>query len=222
MIRAVLFDAAGTLIAPREPVGETYARHAEKQGLDISAWRLGDAFARVFASMPPAVFPELSGEALAHAERDWWFQLVRQTFLSADSAERPADFTALFDGLWSAYADPAHWRVRAGAAALLDRLRAEGRATGVVSNFDGRLPHLLEGLGLASRLDATILPRDAGAAKPDPAIFAYALARLGVAPEAALFVGDHPEEDLAGARAAGLRAVDVTSLATLTDLEVPA
>jgi putative hydrolase of the HAD superfamily len=63
-----------------------------------------------------------------------------------------------------------------------------------------------------------VLPGEAGAAKPDPAIFAFGLARLGVPAERALYVGDHAAEDLEGARAAGLRALDVASLPDLRAL----
>ncbi|MBS1106479.1 MAG: HAD-hyrolase-like, partial [Deltaproteobacteria bacterium] len=52
-------------------------------------------------------------------------------------------------------------------------------------------------------------------AKPDPRFFRSACARLGVAPAHAVVVGDHPEQDLAAARRAGLRAIDVASLASL-------
>ena len=45
-----------------------------------------------------------------------------------------------------------------------------------------------------------------GVAKPDPRLFALALDDLGLPPEEVLFVGDRREEDVAGARAAGLRA----------------
>jgi HAD superfamily hydrolase (TIGR01509 family) len=67
-------------------------------------------------------------------------------------------------------------------------------------------------------LDVVVLPSDAGAAKPDPRIFQLALRRIGVSPGEALYVGDDPEEDFAGARAAGLAAMDVTSLDRLEDL----
>ena len=91
----------------------------------------------------------------------------------------------------------------------------------MVSNFDRRLPAILEGLGIAAQLDAIVLPSDARAAKPDRRIFALALERLGVAASEALFVGDDAQDDLEGAHAAGLRAVDVTTLATLSDLRIP-
>jgi len=216
--RAVLFDAAGTLIEPRAPIGETYASVAEKYGAGMSAWRVGDAFARVWRSAPAMVYPGLPPDASARREREAWRAIVRQTYLAADSAIRPADFDACFEELFAFYATGAAWRARAGAHEVLAALRAAGVATGVVSNFDRRLPGILADVALAPLLDVIWLPSDAGAAKPDPMIFTSALARLGVAPERAMFVGNDEQRDLAGARGAGLRPVDVASLATLADL----
>lgn len=221
MIRAVLFDATGTLIEPREPIGETYARHARAHGVEISAWRLGEAFRRVFAETQPPVFPGAPDAERSDLERGWWRDVVRRTFLAADSARRPRDFDALFEALWKHYAAATAWRERPGARALLRALRAKGVRTAVVSNFDGRLPGILDALGLSELLDALVLAGDAGVAKPQPGIFALALERLGTPAAEALFVGDHPDEDLAGARNAGLRTVDVGSLATLSDLQLP-
>jgi FMN phosphatase YigB (HAD superfamily) len=48
---------------------------------------------------------------------------------------------------------------------------------------------------------------DAGARKPSPRFFAYALARCGCAPEGVLFVGNQLNTDVAGANAAGIRSV---------------
>jgi putative hydrolase of the HAD superfamily len=216
--RAVLFDAAGTLIEPRNPIGETYSRIAEKYGAAIAAWRLDDAFARVWRAAPAMVYPGLPPDASARREREAWRAIVRQTFLAADSAVRPADFDACFDELFAYFATGSAWRVRPGAGDALEALRAAGVATAVVSNFDRRLRGILADLELAALLDLVWLPSDAGAAKPDPAIFSGALAALGVSAHRALFVGNDAERDLAGARAAGLRAVDVASLATLADL----
>jgi putative hydrolase of the HAD superfamily len=216
--RAVLFDAAGTLIEPRAPIGETYARVAEKYGAGMSAWRVGDAFARVWRSAPAMVYPGLPADASARRERDAWRAIVRQTFLAADSAIRPDDFDACFEELFAFYATGAAWRAREGAHDALTALRAARVATAVVSNFDRRLPGILADLRLAELLDLVWLPSDAGAAKPDPLIFTSALARLGVAPERAWFVGNDQLRDLEGARTAGLHPVDVASLATLADL----
>ena len=72
MIRAVLFDAHGTLIELAEPLGETYARIAAAHGVRVSAWRIGDAFRRVLAAAEPAVFPDAAPEAILALEREWW------------------------------------------------------------------------------------------------------------------------------------------------------
>jgi putative hydrolase of the HAD superfamily len=217
-LRAVLFDAAGTLIATARPVGESYAELARAHGVALPPERLDEAFRRILAQAPPLVFPEARAEELAGLERAWWRSVVRSTFLAADSTVRFADFEGFFARLWEHYAAPAAWRARPGARAALRELRARGLATGVVSNFDGRLPGILAGLGLADALDVVTLPGEARAAKPDPRIFACALARLGVAAADAVYLGDDPRRDLAGARAAGLAAIDVASLATLADL----
>jgi putative hydrolase of the HAD superfamily len=216
--RAVLFDAAGTLIEPRAPIGETYARIAEKYGAGMSAWRVEDAFARVWRSTPAMVYPGLPPEASARREREAWRAIVRQTYLAADSAIRPVDFDACFEELFAFYATGVAWRTRAGSHEALEALRAVDVATGVVSNFDRRLQGILADLELAPLLDVIWLPSDAGAAKPDPLIFTSALVQLGVAPERAMFVGNDEQRDLAGARGAGLLPVDVASLATLADL----
>ena len=71
----------------------------------------------------------------------------------------------------------------------------------VVSNWDVSLGGVLQRCGLAPRLDGSVSSAAAGAAKPDPAIFRRALALARCAAEAALHVGDTPEDDLAGAEA---------------------
>ena len=214
VLRAVLFDATGTLIELAEPVGETYARVAARHGAAISAWRLGDAFQRVLRRTAPLDY-RAAPEPILACERAWWRELVRQVFLAADSAVRVRDFDACFEELWRLFGRGDAWRPRSGAAQALAMLRAAGLATGVISNFDGRLRGVLADLGLASLLDEIVLASDARAAKPDPALLRAALLRLRCAPDEAALVGDDPARDLEPARRLGLLAVDVRELATL-------
>ena len=90
-----------------------------------------------------------------------------------------------------------------GARETVRRLQLRGLALCVVSNWDVGLEAQLAGLGL--HLPA-VTSAEAGAPKPDPAIFRLALDRIGAEPERALHVGDSPEDE-AGARAAGMRFV---------------
>jgi len=230
-IRAVLFDAAGTLLLPREPVGETYARFARRYlagagpaaaaaptaspAAAPSAARLGEAFARVFESAPANAHPEAPPGRRAALEQAWWQARLRETFRAADQElrfEESPHFGPCAEALWLHYASPRAWRVAAGAERALAALRGRGLALAIVSNFDQRLHGLLRGLNLRRYFDAVVLPANAGAAKPSPVIFAHCLAQLGVLPRQALLVGDHPVRDLQAARAAGLHALHIRQL----------
>jgi putative hydrolase of the HAD superfamily len=91
----------------------------------------------------------------------------------------------------------------AGAVETLDRLASRTRLA-VVANWDSSLHEHLERLGLDRYFDAVVTSAEAGAAKPDPAIFIAALERLDVEPARALHVGDEPIDEQ-GASAAGMR-----------------
>jgi putative hydrolase of the HAD superfamily len=92
----------------------------------------------------------------------------------------------------------------------LDRLRAEGKRLGLVSNLT-LLPHLvredLDRMSLGSRLDATVFSSEVGVRKPDPRIFREALRRLKAEPAETVFVGDRLYDDISGAQAVGMRGV---------------
>jgi putative hydrolase of the HAD superfamily len=94
--------------------------------------------------------------------------------------------------------------------ATLDRLRAEGKRLGLVSNIT-LLPPLIrediDRMSLGSRLDATVFSSEVGVRKPDPRIFREALERLGSPPAETVFVGDRLYDDISGAQAIGMRAV---------------
>jgi len=201
---AVTLDGAGTLFGVAEPVGETYARVATRHGMRLSRADLESRFRAAFAAAPPLAFPGGSPTRLADHERAWWYALVRRVF--GPAATSPG-FDACFAELFAHYAHPDAWRVFPEVPDALAALRARRLRLALVSNFDQRLVALVAGLGLAPLLDAVVHSTAAGAAKPDPAIFRVALARLAVDPGDALHAGDDVDRDVAGARAAGLHAV---------------
>lgn len=98
----------------------------------------------------------------------------------------------------------------AGAREAIATLRVRGLTLCVISN-SGRTPgrvlrHLLEREGLLDAFAALSFSDEVRYRKPHAEIFRATLARVGGRPEAALHVGDDPEADVAGARAAGMRA----------------
>ncbi len=202
-LRAVSFDAAGTLFHPVRPIGELYAMVAARHGIDVDAGLLNDRFRAAFRAAPPLAFPPLAAAELRRREKAWWHAVVREVFTGL----AVADFETYFDALFAFFASADAWRADPDAAPLLTGLRAAGIRILVVSNFDARVRDVLAGLGLAALIDQITISSEAGAAKPDPRIFATALGAAGLRAADVVHVGDTAREDLAAARAAGLEVV---------------
>ena len=94
------------------------------------------------------------------------------------------------------------------AAQTLSSLRASGRKLGLITNGSVRMQSAkLKCLALSPAFDTILISDAEGVSKPDRRIFHRALERLNASPARAVFVGDHPEVDVAGARAAGMQAI---------------
>jgi putative hydrolase of the HAD superfamily len=90
---------------------------------------------------------------------------------------------------------------------------------GVISNFDRRLYDVLLHLGVRDAFEHVIISSEIGAQKPAARIFLEAARRFDVGVHEILHVGDDPESDFGGARAAGLHALlvdhETTTLSSL-------
>ena len=97
-----------------------------------------------------------------------------------------------------------------GIPALVRRLEERGHQIGIVtSKADHLADRALAWVGLAGHVDVVIGADSVARHKPDPEPVRVALARLGVAPADAVFVGDSPH-DVAAGNAAGVRTIGVT------------
>ena len=95
---------------------------------------------------------------------------------------------------------------------VIRELRRMGFKTGIVSNTSWGSPAALwreeiERLDLAPNMDTVVFCRDVGWRKPARQIFELALKQIRIEPQDCLFVGDHPEWDVAGAEAVGMQAI---------------
>jgi putative hydrolase of the HAD superfamily len=194
---AVFLDAGGVLVNPNwVRVSEALAR----RGVQVEAPRLEAAEPRAKRDLDTPEHIRTTNDRT----RGWeYFHLVL-THAGVQRSKATDDALAeLHDyhqrhNLWESV--PAEVP---GALAALKRL---GLRLVVVSNSNGTLCTHLTRMGLAPVFDLMTDSSEVGVEKPDPAIFALTLQRLGVAPGAALHVGDFFHIDVVGARAAGLHA----------------
>jgi putative hydrolase of the HAD superfamily len=148
--------------------------------------------------------PRVDGESCRYTDR-WFRAYVPAVFRSLGA---PAEtLGGITEELLARFRREALLRLFPETLETLDRLRARGIRLAVVSNWSPRLLGHLERLGLSSRIDAALVSAVEGVEKPDPALFARALARLGVGAREAVHVGDHPVKDVAGAASAGIRPI---------------
>ena len=202
-IKAVFFDAAGTLITPVRPVGQTYTLFAKNYGMDVSSSEISERFRTCFAASPPLTFPG-STESFEQLERDWWRNLVQCVFQPRGRFEQ---FDRFFTELFSYFARPEAWTLYPDVVETLSALQKRGLALDVISNFDSRLIEILDGLGMAGYFEEVFISSRIGHAKPARQIFETALRRHNLAPGEAMHVGDSEENDLCGAANAGLLGV---------------
>ncbi|MDP4198445.1 MAG: HAD-IA family hydrolase [Bacteroidota bacterium] len=100
------------------------------------------------------------------------------------------------------------WRAMPGAEKLLRALRHRGVKTSIVTNnlVEEQMSKLAR-CGLLELLDSITISEEAGFSKPDARIFQIALDRLGLEAQETVMIGDAWENDILGARAAGIRSV---------------
>jgi HAD superfamily hydrolase (TIGR01549 family) len=195
MFKAVLFDVDFTIARPGPELGpEGYQRLGERFGLSLDPSRYAEARAKAIEGIKR--HPELE-----HDEEIWVAfteRIIRDMGGDADSAY---DCAVAMTKAWE-HAE--HFELFEDAIPVLGDLRSHGLKLGLVSNTGRDLDEFVAHHRL--KIDAVLGSGAFGRTKPHPTIFRAVLERLSVAPADAAMVGDSPEDDIEGARAAGLGA----------------
>ena len=203
-VEAVVFDWGGTLTA----------------GSTVVSLELVDVWQVTAHHLDPEREEELTA-ALVRAEQHFWAKTTTTLesgtladLLRAASGEVGLDVTeALLEEAATRHLDAwtPHIAHDPEAGAVLTELRERGIRTALLSNTHWPRSfheHFLERDGLAGLIDARLYSSELRHMKPHPAVFAEALAAVGVAdPGRAVFVGDRPYDDIWGAQRAGMRTV---------------
>lgn len=95
-----------------------------------------------------------------------------------------------------------------GAVDVLKELKRRGYIVGAVTNGVSALQNIkLDTAGIRDLFDVVVVSGDIGIYKPDRRIFDEAVRRAGVKNEEALFIGDHPINDVKGALGADMKVI---------------
>ena len=193
-ITTILFDAGGTLVFPSF---DRIARELAAHGVvaDPAALARADARVRFEIDRPDVIAATTDGGRLrryfdALAGAAGLARMPEPVFERLDAYHR-------IHNLWE--------DVPPDVPAALERLRGRVRM-GVISNANGTVRAKLARVGLAGYFELVVDSHEEGIEKPDPRIFALALARMGVPAAEAAYVGDLYHVDVVGAAAAGLDA----------------
>lgn len=202
-LRAVLFDWDGTLVhddSRLATVPGAAVAHYARQKLHLAI--RDEDFDRALHAVMPAYEPGKTGaapriSAIIGSAFAWLGWTVGSDDVDSCSRLFFREATARL----AVYGD---------ARALLSSLKFRGYRVGVITNaiFPGHLfQPLVNELGLSGYIDPFVSSADLGMGKPNSGIYLHTMKTMGCEAQETLFVGDRVETDIAGARAAGLRAV---------------
>jgi putative hydrolase of the HAD superfamily len=194
-LRAVLFDVDFTLVKPGPDLGpEGYRLLGRRFGLELDPARYAEARAAAIETVER--HPELD-----HDEEVWVLFTERIIRGMGGDSDRAYECAVEMTRGWE---QAANFELFEDTLPVLAELRAHGLKIGLVSNTGRDLAAFVAHHALD--VDAAVGSAKHGKTKPHPAIFLSALEELGVRAEEAAMVGDSPEDDIAGARALGMRA----------------
>jgi putative hydrolase of the HAD superfamily len=204
MIKAVFFDLYHTLVRYEPPREEIEAKVLKDLGITVSA----EALRRPMFIADELIYNEIARHPLSTRSREeiaalyarYQEALLKEAGIKYDQKlvltllgkmQQAKMELVLFDDVRPA----------------LDDLKSRGLVLGLISNIEQDMSRTLDKLGLRAWLGTIVTSQDAGATKPKPGIFLYALRQAGVLPAESIYVGDQYQVDVIGARGAGMKGI---------------
>jgi len=199
-VKAIFFDAVGTLFYLDGTVGRHYALVANEVGLALDPDQLDRAFYSAWQQMPQRAAIDGPRE---NDDKGWWRELVDLVLDQVAPSLSEFDRDNFFEIAYEHFAEAGAWELYPEVTDVLEKLRPRFQLA-VVSNFDGRLRFILEHLGISKYFAHVFVSSEIGADKPDPELFRRAVKFIDLKPNEVLHVGDDSERDWKAASEAGL------------------
>lgn len=201
-IKAIAFDAVGTLIQATPSVATAYQQAARNAGFEIDLTIIRKRFYEHFS---------VNGTSMDHQtneanERARWREIVGLTLPELDRYK--ADMA--FDELWDHFARPENWRLFDDVKNVIESIRQLNIKLCVASNFDSRLRTVWAGLNGVEQLSSHLLiSSEVGFRKPGAQFYKAVAKYLKEPTKNILFVGDDLINDVKKPREFGFHALHI-------------
>ncbi|MBI5707064.1 MAG: HAD-IA family hydrolase [Armatimonadetes bacterium] len=205
-IRAITFDAAGTLVRVGWQPGAFGVDCLAELGIPHDPQVAAERYDRLFLSRRTE-FEVVNASRDLKLVEHYWRKLTSDWMASIDVPPyRLDDVLEVADRLL--YSGPSHYfSLYDDVLPCLDRLAQGELKLAVISNWDVSLHRVVRALGVADRFEFVLASLEEGVEKPDRRLFEVALEKLGLEPGEVLHVGDDPIDDVSGALGAGMQAL---------------
>ena len=201
VLSTIFFDFGGTLAEVPAEISRPWNVWLEVSrgfGLHLSSTLVQDAIEATNEELEPRIYQYLGKTS------EYWNLYDRSVM---DRLRIPAHREEIARGVQAVFEDPSKVQLFPETIEVLENLRSRGYHLGLVSNHHDGLLKILEFHGLDKLLETVTYSQEAGAEKPDSAVFAKALERAHCSSHDALHVGDSLRADVEGAQKCGIQAV---------------
>jgi FMN phosphatase YigB (HAD superfamily) len=198
-ISTIFFDFGNTLGCSTLSISEVWVAAAAERGIVLQQDALLEAMRVADRICNPKVY-EYKGRM-----PEFWGLYDACVLDRLDIADSDG---SLSRAVGSAFLDAERlFRVFPETHSVLSELKWREYALGIISNNTEEMLDRMKSLGLVGYFDTITYSQEAGAEKPDPAPFELALRRAGRAPQECVHIGDSFEQDIVGARRAGIKPI---------------
>lgn len=197
--RAILMDALDTLVRFEHPAPHLRVELRDRLGIEVAEDEARAAIRAEIRHYRANLHLGRDAHTLAELRRECATIMLEHL----PEEVRAADLAVVTDALVAAIRFEPFPEVMD----TLRTLRERDLRLIVLSNWDVSLHEMLDRVGISELVDGAVSSAEHGTAKPDPAIFGHALALAGVGPGEAWHVGDSFDNDVVGARAAGVASI---------------
>lgn len=204
--KLITFDITGTLLKYRSSPALEYSNVLKKYGIEVRLSTLQDLINKNSTVMTKE-HPNFGLNSGLGWENFWrtYAQNVFSKAFQIDNITGNIPQEKIIDDLMSMFSTGETFQIRNGAVELLDYLKKEQISLGVISNYDPRIKHIINNLGLSHYFKFILSSYEVGFEKPNIQIFREAESYLNMNLNRELFlhVGDTYLLDYVGAKNAG-------------------